>query len=52
MTLDELANTFAALGCKAAYNLDGGATAAMVFEGALVNQPTNGGRASSDIICF
>ncbi len=52
MTLDELANTFAALGCKAAYNLDGGATAAMVFEGALVNQPTNGGRGSSDIICF
>jgi exopolysaccharide biosynthesis protein len=52
MTLDELANTFAALGCEAAYNLDGGATAAMMFEGALVNQPTNGGRASSDIICF
>lgn len=52
MTLDELANTFAALGCEAAYNLDGGATAAMMFGGALVNQPTNGGRASSDIICF
>ena len=52
MSLDELAKTFAALGCQTAYNLDGGATAMMVFEGALVNQPVNGGRSSSDIICF
>ena len=52
MTLTALANTFASLGCETAYNLDGGATAMMVFEGALVNHPTNGGRASSDIICF
>ena len=52
MTLDELASTFASLGCTAAYNLDGGATAMMVFQGALVNHPTNGGRTSSDIICF
>lgn len=52
MTLVELANTFADLGCETAYNLDGGATAMMVFEGSLVNHPTNGGRASSDIICF
>jgi uncharacterized protein YigE (DUF2233 family) len=52
MTLDELANVFASLGCKTAYNLDGGATAMMIFKGAVVNQPTNGGRSSSDIICF
>lgn len=52
MTLTALANTFASLGCETAYNLDGGATAMMVFEGVLVNHPTNGGRASSDIICF
>jgi len=52
MSLDELAATFAALGCKTAYNLDGGATAMMAFQGKLVNQPTNGGRTSSDIICF
>ena len=52
MTLDELAQTFQDLGCQTAYNLDGGATAMMVFEGALVNQPVNGGRSSSDIICF
>ena len=52
MTLDELTGVFLALGCETAYNLDGGATAMMVFEGQLVNQPTKGGRASSDIICF
>ncbi len=52
MTLDELAATFESLGCRTAYNLDGGATAMMVFQGELVNQPTNGGRTSSDIICF
>ena len=52
MSLDELASTLASLGCQTAYNLDGGATAMMVFQGKLVNQPTNGGRTSSDIICF
>ena len=52
MSLDELAQTFVSLGCKTAYNLDGGATAMMVFQGALINQPTNGGRSSSDIIWF
>lgn len=52
MSLDELAATFAALGCQTAYNLDGGATAMMVFQGELVNRPANGGRTSSDIICF
>ena len=52
MTLDELAHTFASLGCVRAYNLDGGATAMMVFQGAVVSQPTNGGRSSSDIIYF
>ena len=52
MTLDELAETFASLGCKAAYNFDGGATAMMVFDGKLVNHPTSGGRSSSDIIYF
>lgn len=50
MTLDELANTFASLGCVTAYNLDGGATAMMVFQGAVISKPTSGGRSSSDII--
>ena len=52
MTLDELANTFASLGCVTAYNLDGGATAMMVFRGKVISQPTSGGRSSSDIIYF
>lgn len=52
MTLDELANTFVSLGCTTAYNLDGGATAMMVFQGKVISQPTNGGRSSSDIIYF
>lgn len=52
MTLAELSSVFAALGCKTAFNLDGGATAEMIFQGELVNKPYNGGRQSSDIICF
>lgn len=38
-TLKEMSEVFAALGCKAAYNLDGGDTVAMAFRGALVNKP-------------
>lgn len=52
MTLAELSAAFYALGCKEAYNLDGGQTAAMLFEGELVNQPYQGGRRVSDIIYF
>lgn len=52
MTLAELSQVFADLGCKAAFNLDGGATAEMLFNGKLVNKPYKGGRQSSDIICF
>ncbi len=52
MTLAELADTFVSLGCQSAYNLDGGATAMMVFQGAVISHPTNGGRSSSDIIYF
>ena len=52
MTLAELSQVFADLGCKAAFNLDGGATAQMIFQGELVNRPYNGERQSSDIICF
>lgn len=52
MTLAELSQTFEDLGCKAAYNLDGGQTAMMVFQGEPVNQAYKGGRQSSDIIWF
>lgn len=50
MTLQALSGLFHDLGCKAAYNLDGGQTAMMEYEGKLVNRPYNGGRQSSDII--
>ena len=50
MTLADLSSLFASLGCKVAYNLDGGATAAMVYEGEVISQPSGGGRRSSDII--
>ena len=52
MTLAELSQLFASLNCKTAYNLDGGATAQMIFEGEVINRPYNGGRDSSDILCF
>ncbi len=50
MTMDELSALFAQLGCKLAYNLDGGATAEMTFMDATVNRPSGGGRETSDII--
>ena len=48
--MHELAQVFEDLGCKAAYNLDGGATATMVFMDNIVNKPYDGGRKVSDII--
>jgi len=50
MTLDELAQLFSDLGCTAAYNLDGGKSSVMVFNGKIVNQPCDGGREVSDAI--
>lgn len=50
--LTTLAKLFLSLGCKEAYNMDGGMTASMVFEGAVITQPCKGGRQSSDIIFF
>ncbi len=50
MTLTELSSFMASLGCKVAYNLDGGQTAQMVLDEALVNMPANGGRKVGDII--
>lgn len=52
MTLAELSKVFYDLGCKAAYNLDGGQTAMMVFQGVPVNQAYKGGRQCSDIVYF
>ena len=50
LEMHELAQIFEDLGCKAAYNLDGGATATMVFMDDIVNKPYDGGRKVSDII--
>lgn len=38
------------LGCTLAYNLDGGQTAQMAFDGKIVNQPYKDGRVVSDIL--
>ena len=49
-TMQQLSKLFESLGCKDAYNLDGGQSAMMVFQGEIVNQPYKGGRKTSDII--
>jgi exopolysaccharide biosynthesis protein len=49
-SLNELAQIMVDEGCMTAYNLDGGKSASMVYDGAYVNQPAQGGRNISDII--
>ena len=49
-TLDEFALIFEKLGCKQAYNLDGGQSSMMFYRSELVNQPYEGGRKTSDIV--
>ena len=44
LSLARLAELMASLGCTQAYNLDGGGSSAMVFQGAVVNKPTTNGR--------
>lgn len=52
MTMTELASTFVDLGASVAYNLDGGGSSAMIFNGRLVNNPLGRGqeRGTSDIL--
>ena len=55
LSLYELSEFLQELGCKTAYNLDGGGSSTMVFQGEVVNKPTTGGdriseRAVSDIV--
>ena len=50
MTLPELSQLFEDMGCKAAYNLDGGNSSIMVWKDEVVNDPSGGGRASSDAV--
>jgi exopolysaccharide biosynthesis protein len=42
VTMFEFARMFVDAGAKAAYNLDGGGSATMIFDGTVVNQPRNG----------
>ena len=50
--LTEFSAIFEKLGCRQAYNLDGGATAIMMWNGEVINKPYKGGRESGDIIYF
>lgn len=50
LTLEELSAFFARMGCQAAYNLDGGATAQMVCGTERVSRPSGDGRACSDFV--
>lgn len=49
LTMGELARIFAELGCKSAYNLDGGDSACMVFDGQVCNR-RSGQRELGDIL--
>ena len=50
MKMTELAVFMEGLGCKAAYNLDGGQSALMWFNGNVISTPYKGGRSVGDII--
>ncbi len=56
LSLLELAQVFENHGCTVAYNLDGGGSTTMWFNGQVVNNPTDGGssgeRRVSDIVYF
>ena len=50
ITLPDLSSLFYDLGCKAAYNLDGGNSSMMVWGNTVINNPSGGGRESSDAL--
>ena len=50
ITLPRLSSLFHDLGCTAAYNLDGGNSSIMVWGDAVINNPSGGGRESSDAL--
>ena len=50
ITLPALSQLFHDLGCKAAYNLDGGNSSIMVWQSEVINDPSGGGRESSDAL--
>ena len=50
--LAETAQLMESLGCVIAFNLDGGQTTQLYWNGAIANEPFRGGRSTSDIICI
>jgi len=54
LSLYELAEFMQELGAETAYNLDGGGSSTMYFNGSVINNPTSGGsikeRSVSDIV--
>lgn len=50
LTMAQLAAFMESLGCQAAYNLDGGQSSMLWFDGHLVSTPYNGGRSVGDIV--
>ena len=52
LTLTELAALMEQLGCTRAYNLDGGNTSSMCVGTQVVNNPSGGGRLTSDIVAI
>ena len=50
ISLPDLSALFYDLGCTAAYNLDGGNSSIMVWNSEIINDPSGGGRDSSDAL--
>ena len=50
MRIERFARLFADLGCTAAYNLDGGRSSVMSFNGSFINHPYLNGRNAGDIL--
>lgn len=50
LRMEEISELFAELGCKVAYNLDGGQSSVLTWDGKLANSPYKGGRTVSDFI--
>ena len=50
ISLSRLGRLFDSLGCTAAYNLDGGNSSIMVWGNEVINNPSGGGRESSDAL--
>lgn len=48
LTLEQLAGVMQELGCTVAYNLDGGGSSTMYFNGEVVNKPTTNGNSISE----